>query len=66
MFSSEWRLLDAVDDRVALEHRDAPVALVLVRQVDAVAVLDDPLEQIPVVVEGGVDVERDPGHGAVP
>ena len=59
------RLLDAVHDRVALQHRDAPVALLLVGQVDAVALARDPLEQVPVVVQGRVDVQRDLRHGFV-
>ena len=59
------RLLDAVHDRVALEHGDAPVALILVGQVDAVALVRDSLEQVPVVVQGRVDVQRDLRHGFV-
>ncbi len=56
------RLLDAVDERIALERRDAPVALLLVGQVDAVALARHSLEQVPVVVQRGIDVYRDLGH----
>jgi hypothetical protein len=59
------RLLHAVDDRVALEHGDAPVALLLVGQLHAVALARDALKQVPVVVQGRVDVQRDLRHGFV-
>ncbi len=59
------RLLDAVDHGVALERSDAPLVLLLVGQLDAVALSHDALEQVPVVVQGRVDIERDSGHGLV-
>jgi hypothetical protein len=44
------------------QARDAPVALVGVGQLDAVALEHDALEQVPVVVQRGVDVQGDARH----
>jgi hypothetical protein len=60
------RLLDAFDDLIPLEDRDAPVALLLVGQVDAEALERHPLEQVPVGMDGGVDVQCDLRHGPLP
>ena len=59
-------LLDHGDELVALQLADPPVVLLGVRQPHPVPLVRDPLEQIPVVVQRGVDVEGDPGHGWVP
>src|SRR5436309_2481031 len=56
------RLLDAGDQLVAFEERDAPVGLVLVGKLDAETLLRDVVDQVPVVVQGGVDVQRDSCH----
>ena len=63
MFSSEWVSSTQSISCSRSSVGDAPVALLLVRQRDAVALERDPLEQVPVVVQGRVDVQRDPGHG---
>src|SRR4051794_7987290 len=55
-------LLDQTLELARLELRDAPAELLLVRQPDTEVLLRETVQQIPVVVQGGVDVECDPRH----
>ena len=51
---------------LVLELRDAPHPLLVVRELDPVAPARDLVEEVPVVMQRGVDVERYPGHLRVP
>src|SRR4051794_11311920 len=55
-------LCDHVLHLVGIELSDAPAVLLLVRHADSEVLLSEAVEQIPVVVQGGVDVECDSGH----
>ena len=55
-------LLHRCDQLIVLELRDAPQTLLVVGQLHPEAAARDLIEQVPVVVERGVDVECDPRH----
>src|SRR5437868_6883861 len=55
-------LLHRCDQLIVLELRDAPQTLLVVGQLHPEAAARDLIEQGPVVVERGVDVECDPRH----
>jgi hypothetical protein len=55
-------LTHAFHELLVLEGRDAPGLLIGVWKLHAEAVPGDPVEQVPVVVERGIDVDGDAGH----
>ena len=59
------RVLDADLQLLGLQAGDAPVELLLVGQLDAEAPLGGVGEDVPVVVQRGVDVDGD-AHGGRP
>jgi hypothetical protein len=56
-------LPDALDELIAIERGDAPVALLGVGKLHSEALLGDAIEQVPVVVERRIDVDGDARHG---
>jgi hypothetical protein len=55
-------LVDAAAELLGLQAGDPPVELLLVGQLDAEAALGGVREDVPVVMQGGIDVDGD-AHG---
>jgi hypothetical protein len=59
-------LLDRLDQVDPLELRDPPLVLLVVRQLDPEPLARDRVEQVPVMVQRGVDVEGYARDGWLP